>query len=271
MSDKILAFVPCYNCEPQITRVIEQLAGPVSAHLAEVLIIDNGSRDGTVATATAALPRLGGLAAKLVRNRDNYNLGGSHKSAFAYAIANGFTHVLVLHGDDQGNVNDIVPQLAQGAHREVDGLLGARFASGSRLIGYSTFRIFGNHVFNTLFTIVSGRRVQDLGSGLNIFGSAIFADPDAIRYSDDLRFNIYLLLDAIDKKRKLRFVPISWREEDQISNVRMMSQARRTLTIAWEYLTQRKRFRTADHRDVAHAGYSFDVLAENPGGSAQNG
>jgi len=32
-------------------------------------------------------------------------------------------------------------------------------------------------VFNLLFTLVSGRRVHDLGSGLNLFGAAVFADP----------------------------------------------------------------------------------------------
>jgi glycosyltransferase involved in cell wall biosynthesis len=264
MPDKILIFVPCYNCAPQIGRVIRQLAQGLPGVDCEILIVDNGSRDGTIEAAIEALPLLGDIPAKVVRNRDNYNLGGSHKAAFAHAERGGFSHVLVLHGDDQGAVSDAGPLLAAGSHRQYDACLGARFMRGSRLTGYSGFRIFGNHVFNLLFSVVSGRRVLDLGSGLNIFGRAVFTDRDVLRHSDDLRFNNYLLLGLFDKKRKILFFPISWREDDQVSNVKMFSQARKTLVIAAEYLFRRGFFRTGEHRATPRADYDFDVVASHP-------
>ena len=51
MTDKILAFIPCYNCAPQIGRVLQQFRGPVAARIHEVLVLDNGSRDDSVARA----------------------------------------------------------------------------------------------------------------------------------------------------------------------------------------------------------------------------
>ena len=60
----------------------------------------------TVETASAACQREGLANWKVVRNRENYNLGGSHKVAFDYAVAQGFTHVIVLHGDDQADIAD---------------------------------------------------------------------------------------------------------------------------------------------------------------------
>lgn len=261
MADKFLVFVPCYNCAPQIGRVIRQLAAGLDGLACEVMIVDNGSKDGTVEAAMEALPLLGDIPASVVRNRDNYNLGGSHKTAFAYAEANGHSHVLVLHGDDQGAVADARPVLTQGLHNRYDACLGARFMPGSRLSGYSAFRIFGNHVFNGLFSAAAGRRLYDLGSGLNIFARSVFADPDVRRYSDDLRFNNYLLLGLVDKKRKIMFFPISWREDDQISNVKMFSQARKTLVIIAEYLFRRDFFRAGDHRETPRAAYEFERLA----------
>jgi glycosyltransferase involved in cell wall biosynthesis len=261
--EKILVFVPAYNCAPQIGRVIAQLEGPAGKRVDELVVIDNGSRDGTVDRAAEALPRLGSLCAKVVRNRANYNLGGSHKAAFAYALANGFSHVVVLHGDDQGCIDDILPVLERGDHRTHDACLGARFMRGSRLAGYSRFRIFGNRVFNLIFTATAGRRVLDLGSGLNIFARSVFADPAVTHHADDLRFNVYLLLGMIDRRADIMFFPISWREDDQISNVRMFSQARRTLAIARDYVLRRAYFRTHDHRDQAHASYEFEVVAEH--------
>ena len=76
----------------------------------------------------------------LLRNDDNYGLGGSHKVAIAFARKHGFDYLIVLHGDDQGSISDLQPYLAAGTHREVDALLGARFMRGATLQGYSLLR-----------------------------------------------------------------------------------------------------------------------------------
>jgi dolichol-phosphate mannosyltransferase len=261
MTERLLVFIPCYNCAKQIGRVLAQFTPAIAARFGELLVLDNGSTDGTVEAATAALAKLPGIKASVARNRDNYNLGGSHKAAFTYATANGYTHVVVLHGDDQGSIADILPILDQGLHKKHDACLGARFMKGSRLLGYSAFRIFGNRVFNLLFSVGATARVLDLGSGLNIFGPKVIGNARVLRYSDDLRFNVFLLLGMIDDKLSLRFFPITWREDDQISNVKMVSQAFRTLDILKQYMFSRARFRSGEHRDTVRAAYSFDVLA----------
>ena len=260
MSERILLFIPCFNCALQIGRVLAQLDGQVGGWVAQTLVLDNGSTDGTLERAREAAC---GLRRPVVigRNRANYHLGGSHKAAFAYAAANGFSHVIVLHGDDQGRLDDVAPVLARGDHLMHDACLGARFMPGSTLRGYSAVRRAGNAAFNLIFSTISGRVVRDLGSGLNVFNRAVFADPAVVRTSDDLRFNVYLLLGLIDSGRSLSFFPISWREEDQVSNVRLVSQSTRTLAIAWEYLARRRSFRTADHRDHPVESYAFDVVA----------
>ncbi len=51
--EKLLVFIPCYNCALQIGRVLAQLKGPLAQRFAEVLVLDNGSKDGTVAAAIA--------------------------------------------------------------------------------------------------------------------------------------------------------------------------------------------------------------------------
>jgi glycosyltransferase involved in cell wall biosynthesis len=260
MSERILLFIPCYNCAPQIGRVLAQLRRPVGGRIAQTLVLDNGSTDGTLEHATAAAA-CAGRPIMIGRNRGNYHLGGSHKSAFAYAAEHGFSHVIVLHGDDQGRLDDVAKVLDRDDHLRHDACLGARFMPGSRLEGYSAVRRAGNAVFNLLFGLVSGRAVRDLGSGLNVFNRAVFTDPQVLRAADDLRFNIYVLLGLIDGGRSMMFFPISWREQDQVSNVRLVSQSWRTLAIAWDYLTRRAAFRTADHRDTVVDAYGFDVVA----------
>lgn len=262
--DKILVFIPAYNCAPQIPRVLAKLAQVPPGTFAQILVVDNQSKDGTAAAATEAASKLTGLDILIVRNNDNYGLGGSHKSAFAYAAANAFTHVIVLHGDDQGRIEDILPVLALGLHRRFDCCLGSRFARRSTLHGYALTRRLGNFVFNALFTLVSGRWITDLGSGLNIISRRVFTDPALLRYSDDLRFNCYLLLGLVDARHTFRFFPIHWSEEDQISNVKIVSQSLNTLKILWQYLINRRTFRTADHRATPRPAYTFDIIHHQP-------
>ena len=263
MQDRILLFIPAYNCAPQIGRVLAQLADLPSGLFEEVLVVDNGSSDGTREAALSAAKQVTHAPVTIVRNHDNYGLGGSHKAAFAYASAQAFTHVVVLHGDDQGRIANILPVLASGMHRRYTCCLGSRFARRSRLQGYAWTRRFGNYVFNALFSLVSGRFITDLGSGLNIFSPSVFADPFLLHYSDDLRFNCYLLLGLVDSGRSFRYFPIQWSEEDQISNVKIVSQSMNTLKVLWQYLFKRSFFRTADHRTTARTSYTFGIVGGN--------
>jgi dolichol-phosphate mannosyltransferase len=264
-TDRLLLFIPCYNCAPQIARVLDSINTRIATRFAEVLVLDNRSTDDTVDRAKSAARTVSGVPVTVACNHRNVHLGGSHKAAFEYAERGQFSHVVVLHGDDQATLADLDPVLDAGLHRENDACLGARFMPGARRQGYSAFRTIGNRVFNLLFSAVTRRQICDLGSGLNIFARPVFAAPSIVRASDDLRFNVYLLLSMIDQGRRLLFFPIVWRDDDQVSNVRLVSQARRTLSIAWEYAARRRRFRTADHRDLPIDDYAFDIVARYGG------
>lgn len=260
-SESILIFVPMYRCAPQIPRVIAQFSGLNELGIDHaVLCVDNCSPDDTLIAAENALDNSAVARKWLVRNDDNYGLGGSHKVAFDFAREQGFDYVVVLHGDDQGSIADLLPLIRRGEHREVDALLGARFMRGARLSGYSRFRTFGNHVFNLIFSAVAGRRLYDLGSGLNLFRRAPFDSGFHHRYADDLTFNYFLTFGMVERKMRLRFFPIHWREDDQISNVKLVSQARRTLGLAWRRLTAPAAFASEEHRATPRDHYPYTII-----------
>jgi dolichol-phosphate mannosyltransferase len=263
MTDKILLFIPAYNCERQIRRVIAQLTPDVRRLLSEVIVVDNRSRDGTQAIALEALRDLAPLRAKLLVNDENYGLGGSHKVAFARTIEGGFDYVIVLHGDDQGSIADIIPLLEQGAHREVDCLLGARFMRGSRLVGYSALRTFGNYVFNILYSLAARTALYDLGSGLNLYATRALADRNWRRNANDLTFNYYMILRSVALGWRIRYFPLSWREDGQTSNVKLFRQSMRVLRIAAEFFINRPRFLAADFSGRAEQSYPSTVVFDN--------
>ncbi|MEA4912402.1 MAG: glycosyltransferase family 2 protein [Oscillospiraceae bacterium] len=255
--DRILLFIPMYNCEKQIPRVLAQLRGGAAAYITAAIVVNNRSTDGSEQAVVDYLndnaPR---VPVTLLRNDDNYNLGGSHKVAFQYALDNGFDYVVVFHGDDQGRLDDFLPLFQSGEYKKYDAVLGSRFMKGSQTPGYSAGRKLGNYVFNALFSVMTLRRVRDIGSGLNLYRAAVFADGVHLRFYDDLIFNCHSLLYLYDQKRRVRFYPISWREEDQISNAAPFKQARQIFRMLLTYVFTRRTLFTKDYRAKPVAAYT---------------
>lgn len=262
MPDKILLFIPVYNCRPQISRVLAQITPEYRQLLAEVLVVDNRSTDDGQAVALAALAELTGVRTRLVMNDANYGLGGSHKVAFLHALENDFSHVVVLHGDDQGRFADIVPHLRDRAHHRADALLGARFMAGSRLEGYSAVRTLGNRVFNTVYSLAAGKRLHDLGSGLNLYRVGALRDRWWLRNADGLTFNYHMLLRSVAHGWAIRFFPLSWREADQLSNVRLVRQSLEVARLPLAYLLRRRRYLARDYGS-ADAGYTCRTIHDS--------
>ena len=259
--NKILLFIPMYNCEKQIVRVLGQLDDDICRYLSEVIVINNRSTDnGEEAVKRYLSEHTLPIKASLLRNDDNYGLGGSHKVAFQYAIDNGFDYIIVLHGDDQGSVNDLLPALRCRGYRKYDCCLGARFSSKSILIGYSKFRILGNQVFNAIFSVVMRRRIYDLGAGLNMYDVNMLKNQYFHTYPDNLTFNVYMLMATKAYEQKYCFFPLSWRETDQISNAKVMRQALKTLKMAVGFAKKGKLFLETDTRDRKIDRYTYQLV-----------
>lgn len=262
--NKILLFIPMYNCERQIIRVLGQLTGEICSYLQEVIIINNRSKDGGENSVQKYLAKNNlPIKTSLLRNDDNYGLGGSHKVAFQYAIDNGFDYVIVLHGDDQGDISNILPYLKNKEYEKYDCFLGARFMKNSQLQGYSKFRTFGNYVYNFLFSVGCGYKIYDLGSGLNMYRVSILKDKFYLKYKDNLIFNYCMIMGSAYYKHKVKFFPITWKEDDQVSNVKMVNQAITVLKLLGSYVVNKKRFVQSEHRDKIVDDYQAKVILAN--------
>lgn len=222
---KILVAIPAYNCAKQLPRVLDEIDQKLIDRVEEIAVIDNGSTQNTVEVALAykkKRPMDGKL--KVFQNTDNYNLGGTHKVAFLRAKQLGLSHVIILHGDNQAKsdeANDLIDFCLGNPERQT--VLGSRFGKGSRLIGYDNKRIWGNKVLNTIYSVLTMRHLTDLGSGLNLFALSDLEEKTYINFADKLTFNYELILDLVKRKVNFAYIPITWREEDQVSNARNMN------------------------------------------------
>jgi dolichol-phosphate mannosyltransferase len=236
---KVLVGIPAYNCEKQIGRVLGGFDEALLARLDKVIVIINqGAKDNTVRAAKEAAATFGSSKIEVWENNGNYSLGGSHKVAFLEAERLGCDYTAILHGDDQATTSELNLLLDE-AEKDpsLDAVLGTRFMPGSRLQGYDWKRIMGNRVLNLAYTALIGKRVRDLGSGLNLFKMSALKDHHYLGFADALTFNFDLLLDFYRKRSRLKYLPITWKEEDQTTNARnfKIAQAAGESLLKWRF------------------------------------
>ena len=139
--------IPAYNEADVIGGVVAGLKA--AAPWREIIVVDDGSRDATATTATAA-------GACVIRHPYNKGNGAAVKTGIRRATGE---FVLIIDGDGQHPPADacrLVSRLG-----EYDLVVGARSASTQA----THTRRFGNGALNQLATYLTGRDIPDLTSG----------------------------------------------------------------------------------------------------------
>lgn len=233
---KILIAIPCYNCEKQVSRVLQELHEVLPKVDYQVLVIDNRSHDNTIEVAVNNMENYQ-IKGQVIKNNNNIGLGGSHKVALSYGQNNNFTHIAILHGDNQAVSSELSLLINSFEKEKLDYSLGSRFMIQSKRINYPLVRTLGNFVLNSLYSLFTLKLIKDLGSGLNIYRTSFVKKIDLEKCSNSFNFNMDFLLQSIDHGVKLRYLPITWREEDKISNVKLISIGVETLKslVKWRF------------------------------------
>jgi glycosyltransferase involved in cell wall biosynthesis len=114
---KVLVVIPAYNEAEAIAGVVASVRKAVPS--ADVLVVDDGSQDGTSRAARAA----GAMVATLPFN---LGVGGAMRTGFRHAIREGYTAVVQVDGDGQHDPT-FIPHLVA-ALTDHDVAVGSRFA-----------------------------------------------------------------------------------------------------------------------------------------------
>ena len=125
---RLLIFVIAYYAEATLRSVLERIPASVfDDYDCEVLVVDDASEDRTFEIGHEYRRRIPRSAMTVLRNEYNQGYGGNQKVGYAYAIANGFDFVAMVHGDGQYAPEEL-PQPARSrcATGEADAVFGSR-------------------------------------------------------------------------------------------------------------------------------------------------
>ena len=238
---KHLLFIPTYNCEKQIIRVLDSVIdSKCLEYFQEILIIDNNSEDSTLINVKDKLSKPKFKKFSLCVNNANFNLGGTHKVAFNYAIENQYDYVSILHGDDQGEIDDLFQVLNNNKYHQYDCILASRFNKKSILINYPKYKIYLNYMINLAASIITFKKLTDLGSCLNMFKVSFLKNKFYLHLPNDLTFNYSLILYICKSNARFFYFPQTLRVDDQESNVKLLSHTLRWLKIILKYIFYKK-------------------------------
>lgn len=120
----ISVILPTYNERDSISELIERLAAVLPAPV-EIIVVDDGSADGTVGVVEDLLPRVAGL--RLVRRDNARGLAGAIQRGIDEAIGD----VIVWMDADLSMPPESVPQLLTQVRDEGwDAAIGSRYIAG---------------------------------------------------------------------------------------------------------------------------------------------
>lgn len=155
---QVAALIPAYNCAGKIGGVV---AG-VGEHLPQVLVVDDGSSDGTGAEAAAA-------GAEVITHGQNAGKAAAVRSGLGVLLGRPVTHVLMLDGDGQHAPADIPAFLAAAAQ-------GAELVLGNRLWNWRAIpakRYWTNFLGTRALELMTGYPLEDSQCGFRLVAASL--------------------------------------------------------------------------------------------------
>ena len=192
----VAVVVPAYNEAASVGAVVRSVPATMAGLPTAVLVVDDGSTDGTAAVAEEA----GALVCSLPRNQGQ---GAALRAGYRIAVGHGARIVATLDADGQWDAADLPALVAEVAAGRAD------LVSGSRRLGSdadrSPVRSTGVVVFAAVIRALTRARVTDPANGLR----AMTAEVAGGVTLDQPQFqSAELLLTAICRGYRVSEVPV---------------------------------------------------------------
>lgn len=169
---RALVVLPTYDEAHTIAEVLRRLRAAAAG--VEVLVVDDGSPDGTADVAESAGAEVGGV--QVMRRGAKAGLGDAYRAGFAWGLARGYEAMVEMDSDLSHEPEDVPRLLAA--------LQGAGLAIGSRYIPGGSVPRWGAHrrllswAGNRYSSLALGLPVRDLTSGFRAYRAEVLRAID---------------------------------------------------------------------------------------------
>lgn len=162
---RVLAVVPAFEEELSLPGVLDELRARAPG--VDVLVVDDGSRDGTHRVARAR-------GVPVVRHPVNLGVGAALQTGFRYAVERGYDVGVQVDADGQHDPAFLAVLVEPVLSGRCDVCIGSRYVA--RTLYHAPFtRRIGMMMFSTVVRLALGQRIADTTSGFRAYNRPVMA------------------------------------------------------------------------------------------------
>ena len=205
--------IPAYNEEQRIIPTLQSIAAFLHSDRisAEVLVVDDGSRDGTarcVEEMVNSFPQL-----RLVRNPGNRGKGYSIRHGFAESRGR---RVLMSDADLSTPIEEIHKLLPLLVSKGYGGAIGSRAVDRSTVeVPQGWLRRTMGKTFNRLVRMLTGLPFRDTQCGFKLLDREAFLPIFRVARVDRFSYDVEILMLARRRGIGIAEIPVIWRNSPQ--------------------------------------------------------
>lgn len=171
-SSDVCVIIPVINEGSRIQRLLARMADLGIQTIADILVVDGGSKDGSLDQVRASPARVRGIVHKIGPGR----LSAQLRAGYAFAVTEGYEYVVTIDGnnkDDPEAIAEFVKQLRAG----YDFVQASRFIKGGVAENTPILRWIAIRLIHApLVSLASGFRWTDTTQGFRGYSRALLTD-----------------------------------------------------------------------------------------------
>lgn len=205
-SDSII-IIPTYNEKENIEAIITAIMGLDKAF--DVLVIDDGSPDGTAAIVDRLMTGVFKDRLYMIQRQGKLGLGTAYITGFKWALAHGYQYIFEMDADFSHDPNDL-PRLYAACHDEgYDVAVGSRYVSGVNVVNWPIGRVLMSYFASKYVRLVTGFQVHDTTAGFKCYKRRVLETIplDEIKFKG-YGFQIEMKFTAYKIGFKIKEVPV---------------------------------------------------------------
>jgi glycosyltransferase involved in cell wall biosynthesis len=160
----LLVILPAHDEEEHVGGVVRGVLAALPG--ADVLVVDDGSRDRTAAEARRSGARVASLPV-------NLGYGAALQTGYKYAVRRGYELVAQIDADGQHSASDLPRLLHCLEESQADVVIGSRFLDRDGHYKPSAARKLGMSLFARLVSATTRSQVTDSTSGLQVMQGSV--------------------------------------------------------------------------------------------------
>ncbi len=204
-----LVVLPTYNEVLNIEAMLRALRSIVPD--VDILVVDDGSPDGTAALARSIADELGQIS--LLERSTKNGLGGAYRAGFAWGLERGYQRFVEIDCDFSHDPKAL-PTLLR-ASQDFDVVIGSRYVRGGSIPKWKLSRRLLSRGGNQYASLLLGLGVKDCTAGYRVYSASALEKIDytTVR-ADGYGFQIEMTYRARKGGATITEVPISFSDRE---------------------------------------------------------